>query len=150
MEDLLLKLIILAFLAATPIGELLIAYPVGLSMGIDPLISLLVSLIFNIIPIPFLLILFERISTRFERFFKWVSRRGSYYRNIKKMSLITFLALTPIFGVYATSFVMKTLYYENKVGFLVQTISLIIYGIILYFGAHVLLGNLRGWWEDFI
>jgi len=139
MDDIILKIIIVSLLAMSPVGELLIAYPIGIALGLDSLTSIIVSLFFNIMPIPFLLILFEKLINRFPRFANIFIRRSVFYKKyIHKFNLIIFLIFTPIFGVYATNFAMKALNFKNKISFIVQLISLFIYSLIIYYGFSII------------
>lgn len=145
MEEI-LRILIVGLIASSPVGELLIAYPLGIALGLDPLTSIIVSFFFNLIPIPFLLIFFNSLFRKFPRFSKWLINRGKFYEKyLKNIGLIIFLILTPILGVYATSFFMKLINLSNKISFLIQFLSLLIYSIVIYLSGELLLR-----WKYFI
>lgn len=97
------ELIVLS-VAAMPISELRGAIPLGVSMGMDPLYSTLISIIGNILPIPFLLKLLKPIMAYLEKtrlFSKtvgWVKRRAlkKSKDKIKKYSILGLFILVAI------------------------------------------------------
>ncbi|MGF7057873.1 COG2426 family protein [Brassicibacter mesophilus] len=101
MEDILAIIreeLLVMMLAATPISELRGAIPVGISLGLSPLHSAIISVIGNSIPVPFLLLLLKPIfnnlgSTKgFGGLINWLKRRTlKRSKNIKKYS---------VFGLY--------------------------------------------------
>ena len=90
--------------AAMPLSELRGAIPLGITMGFTPLESTILSIIGNIIPIPFLLKLLEPIMTYFEstRLFskdvQWVKRRTLKRSRdkVRKYSLLGLFILVAI------------------------------------------------------
>jgi uncharacterized membrane protein len=134
------ELVAVALLAASPVGELLIAYPTGLALGLDPLVSLAASVIFNIVPIPILLHIMSGVESRLPRFLGWFRERGRIYeRYINRIGIPLFLALTPMVGVYGTTVSMKLLGFRTVTCLLVQSMSLALYGILLYMGTNIVI-----------
>ncbi|AAY80376.1 small multi-drug export protein [Sulfolobus acidocaldarius] len=132
----LLKLLIVGLTAASPVGELLVAYPIGLAIGLDPLIAIITCSAFNLLPIPILLSFAEYISNRFPKFFNWIASKGkTYEKYIKSFGITIFLLLTPIIGVYATSIFMFLIGFKKRIAFLVQALSICIYSVILYLAS---------------
>lgn len=128
-----LKILIVGSIAANPFGELLIAYPAGLALGLDPLTAILASIIFNLLPIPFLLFSSKFVLNKLKRLKIWIEKRSKAYEKIiKRIGFVSFIILTPFVGVYVTSISMKLLGYRNIHAFCLQTTSLIIYSILLY------------------
>ena len=90
--------------AAMPLSELRGAIPLGITMGFTPLESTILSIIGNIIPIPFLLKLLEPImnyleSTRlFSKGVQWVKRRTLKRSRdkVRKYSLLGLFILVAI------------------------------------------------------
>ncbi|MEM4137929.1 MAG: small multi-drug export protein, partial [Sulfolobaceae archaeon] len=130
-------------LSASPIGEFLIAYPTALALGLDPLVSLFICILSNLTPIPILIIFSEKIKEKFPKFFNWLARRSRSYENyIKKLGKIAFIILTPIIGVYATTLTLILLGFNKIETFLIQSLSLVIYGVLMYFGLITTLYNI--------
>lgn len=140
MNDFVLKILLTGLLSASPIGELLVAYPFGIAIGLDPFTSIVVSFIFNILPILALLLLLNKLSNLFPRFFKWLENRSFFYNKyFKKIGIIAFLVFTPIIGVYATTIFLRLLGQNNILSFAIQTLSLSIYSVILYTGTYFII-----------
>jgi uncharacterized membrane protein len=137
------KLIAIFVLAASPIGEILIAIPFGVALGVDPFLSFLVSYIANILPCALLLILLEEIQKRFPRFFNFFSKRAD--KTLKKANphLLSFAVvfITPILGVYATSLGTQIIGLTRMRSFALQATGVFVYGIsetlLIFFGIHL-------------
>lgn len=92
------------FVAAMPLVELRGAIPLGISMGFTPLESTVLSIIGNIIPVPFLLRLLEPImdylekTTLFSKLVKKVKKRTlkKSRDKIKKYSLLGLFILVAV------------------------------------------------------
>jgi len=126
------EVVVVAATAASPVGELLVAYPLGLALGLDPLVSLVVSVLSNLVPVPLLLRFLWFLRRRFGRFFGWVERRGGFYSSYARWGLPVFFLLTPLAGVYATTLVMRLFGFSGFVVFFVQAGSLAAWGAVLY------------------
>ncbi|KNF09682.1 putative membrane protein [Gottschalkia purinilytica] len=94
---------IVMLLAATPISELRGAIPFGISLGLSPLNSTIISIIGNIVPVPFLLILLEPIFKYFEnvigigRILTWAKNKGMKHKEkIKKYSVFGLFILVAV------------------------------------------------------
>ena len=74
LKDILTVLLI----AMTPIMELRAAIPVGVASGLDLWTSIFVSIIGNIIPVPFIVLFIEKI-------FAWMRRYDSFEKIVLKM-----------------------------------------------------------------
>ena len=64
------KIVITFFVSMMPILELRGAIPIGVSMGLSPITCLLVSLVGNMVPVPFIILFIRRI-------FEWMKRKSS-------------------------------------------------------------------------
>ena len=64
------KILITFFVSMLPVIELRGAIPLGVSMGLDPVTCLLVSLVGNMVPVPFIIIFIRRI-------FEWMKKKSS-------------------------------------------------------------------------
>ncbi len=62
-------------ISMTPLAELRGAIPVGIAMGLSPWLVWLVSVIGNMVPVPFILLCIREI-------FRWMKRRGGFAANI--------------------------------------------------------------------
>ena len=63
------KVLITFFVSMLPILELRGAIPLGVSMGLDPVTCLAVSLVGNMVPVPFIIIFIRRI-------FEWMKKKS--------------------------------------------------------------------------
>jgi uncharacterized membrane protein len=93
---------LVALLAASPVGELLIAIPTGFAQGLPLLQVAILSVVFNFLPIPFVLILTE-VGGNHPR----IEKLLAFFRREKVLNIaqrygfwgVAFLA--PLTGVYA-------------------------------------------------
>lgn len=130
--DLILKLLIIAITAASPIGEILIAIGVGVGLNVDPFLSFLVSLPSNMAPGAVILSLLNVIEKKYPSVFKYFAKRGEGMIKkfgIKKIQVLITI-VTPIVGVYAMSFATDILGVKKKTSFIYQTIGVAVYGIV--------------------
>nr|MDO8099223.1 small multi-drug export protein [Candidatus Njordarchaeota archaeon] len=140
------SLITVFLLSASPIGEILIAIPVGVALGMEPLLAFTVAYPANLVPIVILLPLLAYLDTRFPRFFNYFARRGGrFQRGLQgKYGSVIMLLVTPIIGVYAASISSKFLRFGKKRSFVLQSVSVAMYGLAeaigIYFGIKLLMG----------
>jgi len=137
-------MVIVALLAMSPVGELFVAYPVGIALGLDPLASLIIAVSFNALPIPLVLVLMDRAGGRLRGVFDWFRRRGGVYERYRGLGVLVFFLLTPVVGVYGTTVFMRLLGYGRLTCILTQLISLVVYGVLLYLG-YLGFNYLRGY-----
>lgn len=135
----LVKILIIAATAASPIGEILIAIPVGVAIGVDPFISFFIAFPFNMIPAAAILIFLDILERRYPSISRYFARRGEgvVKRFGARKIQIVIAAITPIVGVYAVSFATKILGVDKKISFTCQSA-----GVALYGAAEALLINL--------
>lgn len=74
----LIKILTVLLIAMTPVMELRAAIPVGVASGLDLKLSILISIIGNIIPVPFIVLFIEKI-------FQWMKRYDFFKRIVEKM-----------------------------------------------------------------
>lgn len=140
-EELQIELMVI-FFAMMPIIELRGAIPLGISLGLSPLHSTILSIIGNIAIVPFLLKLLQPIMKYFEKtvvFSKtigWVKRRSMKKADIiKKYSLIglfIFVAIpVPTTGVWTGSIIASILKLDFKKALLSISLGIITAGIIV-------------------
>ena len=71
------KILVTFLISMVPIIELRGALPIGVGMGLPPLTALIVSIIGNMVPVPFIIIFIRRILDwmhRFEKFDRIVTK----------------------------------------------------------------------------
>lgn len=111
------SIIMVIILAMLPISELRGAIPYGIiKLGLDPLTVFLISVIFNFIPAPLLILFFnriERIARKFnltrkliDKYFSRLRKASSKIEIYKEITLILFVAIPlPFTGVWSASIV---------------------------------------------
>ena len=140
-EELQIEFIVI-FFAMLPIVELRGAIPLGISLGLSPIHSTILSIIGNIIVVPFLLKLLQPIMKYFEKtviFSKtigWVKRRSMQKAStIKKYSLwglFLFVAIPiPTTGVWTGSIIATLLKLDFKNALFAMVLGIVVAGIIV-------------------
>jgi hypothetical protein len=131
------ELIFIILLTLT--GELLVALPAALIIGLDPIFSLILVVIVNIFPAYPIFKLFEKLYKKENRIIMFLLKRGEYLRRKAKKGLdLAVLIFTPIAGVYATSLFLALIKFPIKKGILLQAVSLLFYGLVIIFGYYFL------------
>jgi hypothetical protein len=131
------ELIFIILLTLT--GELLVALPAALVIGLDPIFSLMLVVTVNIIPAYPIFKLFEKLYKKENKIIAFLLKRGEYIRRKAKKGLdLAVLIFTPIAGVYATSLFLALIKFPIKKGILLQTVSLLFYGLVIIFGYYFL------------
>jgi hypothetical protein len=131
------ELIFIILLTLT--GELIVALPVALVIGLDPIFSLILVVTVNIIPAYPIFKLFEKLYKKENRIIMFLLKRGEYLRRKAKKGLdLAVLIFTPIAGVYATSLFLALIKFPIKKGILLQVVSLLFYGLVIIFGYYFL------------
>lgn len=134
--------IIVIFFSMTPIIELRGAIPLGISMGLSPIHSTIISIIGNILIVPFLLKGLQPIMGYFEKtklFSKtigWVKHRSMKKSSIiKKYSLIglfIFVAIPiPTTGVWTGSVIASLLKLDFRKALISISLGIITSGLIV-------------------
>lgn len=146
LESLKREIIVIIF-SMTPIIELRGAIPLGISMGLSPIHSTLISIIGNGLIVPFLITLLHPIMDYFEKtslFAKtigWVKNRSMEKAGkIKKYRLIglfLFVAIPiPTSGVWTASVVATLLKIDIRHSILTIWAGIIVAGIIVYYISY--------------
>jgi len=131
-------------LAMMPISELRGAIPYGILVAkLDPLLVFVISIIFNFLPVPFLLIFLhkiEEIAMRWkptkkfiEKYFGRVRRRASKKVEIyEEIALILFVAVPlPITGAWTGSVIAYLFDLDFKKSLLTIFLGILIAGVIV-------------------
>lgn len=127
-----MKIIIIAATSASPVGEILIAIPVGVALGIDPLTSYIVALPSNMAPAAVILLILDTLEKRYPSISRYFARRGEGLvrrLGIRRIQAVI-VVITPIAGVYAVSFATKILGVDRRTSFICQSIGVALYGLI--------------------
>ena len=114
------KELITLIIASLPVAELRVAIPVAMAMGQPPLKTFILAIIGNLLPVPFLLFLFEPVSNKLRHFFLWrrffdwlferTRRKASLVEKYEALGLILFVAIPlPVTGAW-TGCVAATLF----------------------------------------
>lgn len=151
LENLIISLkneLLVLLVAAMPLSELRGAIPLGISLGFSPLHSTIISIIGNIIPVPFLLKLLEPIMNYFEetvlfsKTISWIKRRTlkrsrSKIRKYSVLGLFLLVAIPlPTTGVW-TGCIAATLFkIDFKKAFMAIVSGVIVAGIIVFILSH--------------
>ncbi len=130
------------FVAMVPVIELRGALPIGVGMGLSPLISALVAIIGNLVPIPFILILLQYILKfmRTKKYTKkvvlWLEKKVEKNRTkVDKygwLGLIILVAIPlPGTGAWTGALVASCLEMDKKKSFAAIAAGVLIAGIIV-------------------
>ena len=117
------KYVAVALTAASPIGEELVSIPLGVGLGLEPMLVAMVSVVFNMLPALVISALFRRAErgTRVLRMVLrmrpapvrsaavWVLRRRSQrlLRALDRWGVWGVLIVTPWAGVYVTTLTLE-------------------------------------------
>jgi hypothetical protein len=132
------SLIVTVLLSASPIGEILLAIPAGVAFEMNPFFAFIVAYPANLVPALIILQTLGYLEKKIPRVFNFFARRGVRYRRqlTGKYGLTVLLLITPLIVVYATSVSSILLGFEKQ-SFVLQSISLVSYGIIETIGLSI-------------
>jgi len=139
--------------AASPVLELRGAIPLAISLGYRPCEAFFLSLIGNLLPVPFLLFLFSPVCEKLRgmrglrRFFQWLEertkRKAHLVQKYKIFGLILFVAIPlPTTGAWTGSFAASLFQIRFRHAILAIFLGVFIAGIIvttLSVGGYILL-----------
>lgn len=131
------------FVSMLPVFELRGAIPVGVSLGLNPIICLIVSIIGNLAPVPFIIVFIRRVfewmrkkSSRLARIAerleeKAYNKSGTLYKG-EIIGLILFVAIPlPGTGAWTGSLIAALLDIRLKVAFPAIALGVIIAGLLI-------------------
>ena len=117
------KYVAVALTAASPVGEELVSIPLGVGLGLDPVLVAVVSVVFNMLPAVVISALFRRaqrgtgvlrvmLRVRSEPVrsgVRWMLRRRSQnlLRALDRWGVWGVLVVTPWAGVYVTTLTLE-------------------------------------------
>jgi len=126
------KVIIVALISLSPVGEELIAIPTGAALRLPVFISAAVASAANFLPVPALFFVFDR-GNKYQKMRDWLLRR----RNEKvqgwmdKYGIFGLFVLTPWTGVYAATVTCELLGMRRERIYGAIAASLVFYALII-------------------
>ena len=98
------KLIIVALISLSPIGEELIAIPAGVALGLPVFIAAAVASAANFLPVPALFFIFDQ-GNKYPKLRDWLLKRRNerIQKWMNKYGIFGLFILTPWTGVYAAT-----------------------------------------------
>ena len=136
--------VVVFLMAMLPFFELRLSIPVAiLGYHMDPTAAFFISVLGNLLPIPFILVLFHRVENylrrydRFNRLFdrlfdRTIRRAKTKIHTYEEIALILFVAIpAPFTGAWTGALIAYLFDLENKKSFLVITLGVIIAGLIV-------------------
>jgi hypothetical protein len=105
----------------------------------DPVLAFIVAYPANLLPIVILLPFLDYFERRFPRFFNYFAKKGGRFRRRLegRCGFIIMVLITPLIGVYAASVSSKFLKFSKKDSFILQSLSLALYGVAETIGLHL-------------
>ncbi|CAG7839488.1 ligand-binding protein SH3 [Clostridium sp. K25] len=142
------KLLQVFLLSAVPVVEQRVAIPMGILSGLNPIIVFWASFLGSMLPVPFILLLFNKIFQWMKRykFFdkinnfieKKISKNSAKLEKYKEIGLITFIAIPlPTTGVWTGSVVAAFLKLDFKKSVICAAIGALISAFIITGGMAV-------------
>jgi len=131
------------FTSMMPIAELRGAIPLGISLGMSPVDSALISVFGNLLIIPILMVILKPMFTYFKtivRFREWINRfedraanKMKNYRKFRLIGLFLLVAIPiPTTGVYTGVVAANVLKIRFKNAWFAISLGVITAGIIVY------------------
>lgn len=98
------KVIIVALISLSPVGEELIAIPAGVALGLPVFLAAAVAAVANFLPVPALFFIFDQ-GNKYPKLRDWLMRRRNerVQRWMDKYGIFGLFILTPWTGVYAAT-----------------------------------------------
>lgn len=125
------KLVIVALISLSPVGEELIAIPAGAAMGLPVFLVAAVAAAANFLPVPVIMFIFDR-GNRYPRIHGWLlgRRNERVKRWMDKYGIAGLFVLTPWIGVYAAAMTCGLLGMQRSKIYASIGASLLIYAAI--------------------
>ncbi len=136
---------VVAFISMMPFVELRLSIPVAIGLyGMDPVSAFIISVIGNLIPIPFILLFLGRVEKwlsnryeRWERFFKWLfsrtrERATDKIRKYEMIGLALYVAIPlPVTGAWTGALIAYVFDLDLKRSFVSITAGVLVAGVII-------------------
>jgi len=137
------SIIITIIVAMVPVIELRGAIPIGVGLGLDPIFATVLSLIGNLIPIPFLLLLVPKIFNWLrdkkytKKFIAWLEKKAQkHQKTIEKYGYIGLMILVAIplpgTGAWTGALVSSCLEMKKRKSLLFIALGVLIAAIIVF------------------
>jgi uncharacterized membrane protein len=128
----LITIVIVALISLSPVGELLVAIPAGVAMGLPVIIAATVALIANFLPVPILFFFFDK-GAKYPKIHAWLLRRRNekVKRWMDTYGVPGLFILTPWVGVYAATITCELLGMNRSRICAAIATSLIFYAVIV-------------------
>lgn len=137
------KEMLVFFTSMMPIAELRGAIPLGISLGMSPVDSALISILGNLLIIPILMVILKPMFTYFKtivRFREWINRfedraanKMKNYRKFRLIGLFLLVAIPiPTTGVYTGVVAANVLKIRFKNAWFAISLGVVTAGIIVY------------------
>lgn len=147
---------VVVFISMLPFVELRLSIPVAIGLyGMDPVYAFIISVIGNLIPIPFILLFLgtaeKWLSSRYERwdrFFKWLfsrtrDRASDNIRKYEMIGLALYVAIPlPVTGAWTGALIAYVFDLDIKRSFISITAGVIVAGVIV---TLVMVGVISFW-----
>ncbi len=127
-----IKVIIVALISLSPVGEELIAIPAGAAMGLPVFVAAAVAAVANFLPVPALFFIFNR-GNKYPKMRDWFMRRRNekVQKWMDKYGVFGLFILTPWTGVYAATVTCELLGMKRARICTVVAASLIFYALLV-------------------
>lgn len=136
---------VVVFISMLPFVELRLSIPVAIGVyGMNPAYAFVISIIGNLIPIPFILLFLGRVEKwlssryeRWERFFKWLfsrtrDRASENIRKYEMIGLALYVAIPlPVTGAWTGALIAYVFDLDLKRAFASITAGVLIAGVII-------------------
>ena len=137
------SILITLFVAMVPVIELRGAIPIGVGLGLNPIFSTIISLIGNLIPIPFLLLWVPKIFNWLrdkkltQKFIVWLEKKAQKHKKtIKKYGYVGLMVLVAIplpgTGAWTGALVASCLEMQKRKSLLFITLGVLIAAVIIF------------------
>ena len=126
------KVIIVALISFSPVGEELIAIPVGVALGLPVILSAAIAAAANFLPVPALFFVFDR-GNKYQKLRDWLLRRRNerVQKWMDKYGIFGLFVLAPLTGVYAATVTCELLGMRRERICCAIAASLVFYALII-------------------
>jgi uncharacterized membrane protein len=130
-----------AAMAASPVGEELVAIPMGIAFGLPLPAVIVTAIFFNVLPV-FLIIIVFRKAEQSVGPIRWLVklRNQKFSRILDRFGMPGVMVVTPWLGVYAATVTLEILGMSHSRIFISILASLVIYAVIIAAVSVAVLG----------
>lgn len=133
--------IVVAATAASPVGEALVAIPLGIALGLNASVVAVVVVAFNLLPVLVITYLFKKIESG-TTVLHWLIRFRSarVRRLLDRFGLPVVVLATPWLGVYGVAVTLEMAGMSRRRIISSVLVSLVVYAVILTMVSNVVWG----------